>query len=544
MRLNQVLKKIIKKKKKYNNEKNLFIMDNGPSLIEIMGNEKILFIMGNGPSLKEIMNNPCYLKILKNNHTFGLNSAYRMYKKYNFYPTYFGCFDYVVNESHKESFEKLILENNSIKEFYFIGSRKEKQNLYKEEVRNNTRFQKFNFIPSNPWECKGLSTSYEEFINFGCSGANATQIGLMKGYSKIILLGCDCNYVNKIKEEKDLGVGKQIEIVKEIKTNLNYWFDSYQAVGDKLNTPDAEIWHIPSWENVKKYCPQNTEIINCSEISKINFFDKLSFVKGLNKLYYNNIIKEYTFIIKTFDRYNDLLRLLNSIKKYYNGVKIIVFDDSIKKENINNFFNYENLKIIDNYVNAGLSSGRNIMVENVKTPFFLLLDDDFFFDDNCNLGISYEISKQGFDIIGGEVYDVGPNCSKNNQPRDFLGLLEKKEDKLYLYKCQNKGNFNHYPLYEFVLNFFVGKTESFRNNKWDDELKLGEHLDFFIRFDKSLKITYSNNFQIKHHQDTISNIEYNEYRNTVYKYLKIFKEKHMIKDILTIKNNIELKIKG
>ena len=76
-------------------------MDNGPSLIEIMGNEKILFIMGNGPSLKEIMNNPCYLKILKNNHTFGLNSAYRMYKKYNFYPTYFGCFYYVVNESHK-----------------------------------------------------------------------------------------------------------------------------------------------------------------------------------------------------------------------------------------------------------------------------------------------------------------------------------------------------------------------------------------------------------------------------------------------------------
>ena len=28
-----------------------------------------------------------------------------------------------------------------------------------------------------------------------------------------------------------------------------------------------------------------------------------------------------------------------------------------------------------------------------------------------------EISKYGFDIIGGEVYDVGPSCSKNNQPR-------------------------------------------------------------------------------------------------------------------------------
>lgn len=499
-------------------------------------NDKILFVMGNGPSLAKIMNNEKYLNILRNNHTFGLNAAYRAYEKYNFYPTYFGCFDYVVNESHKKSFENLVLENNPIKEFYFIGNREKKQNLYNEKVRNNSRFQKLNFIPSDPWKCEGLSNSYDNFINFGCSGANATQIGLMKGYSKIILLGCDCNYVNKIEQEKNLDVGKQIEIVKEIKTNLNYWFDNYQLVGDKLHTPDADIWHIPAWENVKKYCPQNTKIINCSEISKINFFDKLAFLKGLNNLYHNNIINEYTFIIKTFNRYNDLVRILNSIKKYYNGVKIIVFDDSTKKENINNLFNYENLKIIDNYVNAGLSSGRNIMVENVETPFFLLLDDDFFLDDNCNLGISYEIAKQGFDIIGGEVYDVGPNSKKNNKPRDFLGLLEKKQHNLYLKLCQNKGHHNHYPLYDFILNFFVGRTESFKNNKWNDTLKLGEHLDFFLRFDKSLKITYSNNFQIKHYRSMPSNNEYSEYRNTVYKYLKIFKENHKIKDIITIKN--------
>ena len=61
---------------------------------------KTLFIMGNGPSLGEIMNDPKKLQVLRNNHTFGLNAAYRAYEKYNFYPTYFGCFYYVVNESH------------------------------------------------------------------------------------------------------------------------------------------------------------------------------------------------------------------------------------------------------------------------------------------------------------------------------------------------------------------------------------------------------------------------------------------------------------
>jgi len=45
---------------------------------------KTLFIMGNGPSLGEIMNDPKKLQLLRNNHTFGLNAAYRAYEKYNF----------------------------------------------------------------------------------------------------------------------------------------------------------------------------------------------------------------------------------------------------------------------------------------------------------------------------------------------------------------------------------------------------------------------------------------------------------------------------
>lgn len=510
----------------------------------MVATDKILFIMGNGPSLGEIMNDPKKLQILRDNHTFGLNAAYRAYEKYNFYPTYFGCFDYVVNESHKETFEKLVLSNNSIQEFYFIGNKKEKQNLYSDTVKNNDKFKKFNFIPTDPWKCNGLSNSYEEFVNFGCSGANATQIGMMKGYKKIVLLGCDCNYVNKIEQEKSLEVGKQIEIVKDIKTNVNYWFNNYQVIGDKLNTPDAEIWHIPAWENVKKFCPQNVEIINCSEISKINFFDKLNIVKTLNKLHHNDIISKYTFIIKTFNRYDNLINLVNSIKKYYNGVKLIIFDDSTNKKDINKLITYENKKIIDKYVNVGLSAGRNIMIENVETPLFLLLDDDFLLDDNCNLGVSYEIIKQGFDIVGGEVYDFGPSSAKSNQPRDFLGLLEKKGNDLYLHVHKNKGYHNNHPLYDFILNFFVGKTESFKNNKWDDNLKLGEHLDFFIRIDKSLKITYTNDFQIKHYQDTISNVEYTNYRNTVYDYIKIFKKKHNIQQIITVRNNNCTKING
>ena len=242
-------------------------------------NEKILFIMGNGPSLGEIMNNKEYLNILRNNHTFGLNSAYRAYEKYNFYPTYFGCFDYVVNESHKESFENLVLDENPIEEFYFIGHCKQKQKLYKEEVRNNKRFKKFNFTHVGIDKYPGISESFEKYYNPGSSGANALQIGIMKGYKKIILLGCDCNYVEEVDGviHYDENEKNKLELTKDIDHHPNYWFVDYQKKGDRFNLPGTSKFQMGSWENMSKFCPDDVEIINGSMISNIPYFPKKKF---------------------------------------------------------------------------------------------------------------------------------------------------------------------------------------------------------------------------------------------------------------------------
>ena len=242
-------------------------------------NDKILFVMGNGPSIGEIMNNPEYLQILKNNHTFGLNAAYRAYEKYDFYPTYFGCFDYVVNESHKKSFENMVLENNPIKEFYFIGNSKDKQNLYKQEVIDNIRFQKFNFIHVAIDKYHGISESFDEYYNPGSSGANALQIGIMKGYKKIVLLGCDCNYVEEVDGVIHYGEkGKStLELTKNLNNNPNYWFSDYQKKGDRFNLPGTSKFQMGSWENMSKFCPDDVEIINGSKISKIPYFPKNDF---------------------------------------------------------------------------------------------------------------------------------------------------------------------------------------------------------------------------------------------------------------------------
>ena len=52
----------------------------------------------------------------------------------------------------------------------------------------------------------------------------------MKGYKKIVLLGCDCNYVEKIQgaSSYDKNASHRLVMTKNIDKNPNYWFNEYQ----------------------------------------------------------------------------------------------------------------------------------------------------------------------------------------------------------------------------------------------------------------------------------------------------------------------------
>lgn len=238
--------------------------------------KEILFIMGNGPSLGEIMNNSEYLGFIKENHSFGLNAAYRAYGKYDFNPTYFGCFDYRVNKSHKESFEDLVLSDNKIKEFYFIGDQSLRQRFYKEDVYNSEKFIKFNFITGTINDFK-LSKDMNSYYDPGSSGSNALQIGILKGYKKIVLSGCDANYVEVIDGAVSENRNHELVLTKDLDHNPNYWFKDYQKKGDRYNLPQTNVFQIKSWENMSRECPNDVEILNCSDISKITYFKKCKF---------------------------------------------------------------------------------------------------------------------------------------------------------------------------------------------------------------------------------------------------------------------------
>jgi hypothetical protein len=504
--------------------------------------KQILFIMGNGPSLGDMMSNETYLNLLRNNHTFGLNAAYRAYEKYNFYPTYFGCFDYVVNESHKEAFENLVLSSNPIQKFFFIGNRELKQKMYKESVYTNDKFVKFNFISGKVNDYNEISKSFDKFMDAGSSGANATQVGLMLGYTKIVLLGCDCNYVEKINEAEsyDKNSKNKLIITKTPKSNPNYWFSDYQREGDKYNLPGTDIWQMKSWENISKCCPNKVQIINCSNISKIPYFNKKNICKLIKLCKINDINKLVTFIIKTCFRPKIVERLYLSIRKYYPLVKIIILDDGDNKMNVSILDT--NTKYIHKYNNIGLSDGRNILVENVNTEYTLLLDDDFVFYEKTNIQLLLDrLIGNKYDILSARMYDFKDNEAFSKMEfneRIFKGIFYKKDKEFYL----ETNKTNEFGLYDFTINFFICKTELLIKNKWDKQLKLLEHIDFFYRLKKNnpnIKIYDDKDVMVYHIRDVNYSEKYYEIRHDINEYSILLKKKLNVDKILLNGNIIK-----
>jgi glycosyltransferase involved in cell wall biosynthesis len=170
-----------------------------------------------------------------------------------------------------------------------------------------------------------------------------------------------------------------------------------------------------------------------------------------------------TFIIHTYKRPGCVKRLIESIKDFYPDIPVLVYDDT--------------------EFDRGLSWGRNHLVSQVKTPYFLLLDDDFVFTADTKIERLYEKAEQGYDVVAGALLE--------NSILHYEGRYELEDGVLRYIPTTEE------PL-DYVLNFFVGRTEKFKECKWDEELKLGEHTAFFFAHKGKLKIAYDSSAIAKH----------------------------------------------
>jgi GR25 family glycosyltransferase involved in LPS biosynthesis len=280
---------------------------------------------------------------------------------------------------------------------------------------------------------------------------------------------------------------------------IKYEYDRFEIqkrefYGYKFNTPEniedyiikkyGFDWKTPNANWDWKFSPKNhiktnkSYNINEFNISKDDMIEKC------------NLINNVTLIIKSFKRESCLSNLILSIRKFYRFINIIIVDDSDVEINIELDNNIEFYKL---EFDSGLSKGRNYAISKVKTKYFVLLDDDFEFTSNTNLEkYLLIIERSDLDILGGDVI-------MNGSKMEYNGLYEfDYNEKKLTYKYGFYENKIYYKTYDFILNFFIGKTSSILENRWDDDLKLAEHTAFFFDNKGKIKVGHTELISIDH----------------------------------------------
>jgi len=89
-------------------------------------------------------------------------------------------------------------------------------------------------------------------------------------------------------------------------------------------------------------------------------------------------MKDFSILITTYNRRNELKFTLNSLQTFINdGISVMVCDDA-STDGTSEFIRseYPEIQLVVNSVNKGLIFSRNLLMNQVQTPYAISLDDD------------------------------------------------------------------------------------------------------------------------------------------------------------------------
>lgn len=262
--------------------------------------------------------------------------------------------------------------------------------------------------------------------------------------------------------------------------------------------------------------------------------DKFYFISSSDFML-NEKEKDISIIIKTFKRPENLKRLLSSLQRLKCNLPVFVADDSPEpyETEMRQLFPDINLYYNALPFDTGLSEGRNILLRQVTTPYFLLCDDDFIFDRRSRVQwMKRQLIKNRLDILGGVFFEYQPKtkwqwrwhqlkykllnkCGVVIPPsiiNNYFGRYEINGTECSVHKTKYEAPLT---LCDYCHNYFIAKTEAVRNaGGWKKELKVGEHEHFFVKAKmKGLKVATTQEAGIIHGNFYDSHESYFEYRN-------------------------------
>ncbi|XP_051996274.1 beta-1,4 N-acetylgalactosaminyltransferase 1-like isoform X1 [Xyrauchen texanus] len=191
-----------------------------------------------------------------------------------------------------------------------------------------------------------------------------------------------------------------------------------------------------------------------------------------------NISALVTIATKTFLRYDKLQDLIDSIRRYYPTVTIVIADDSEHPLTVSGPF-------IEHYImpfGKGWFAGRNLAVSQVTTKYVLWVDDDFIFTANTKLEKLVDVlEKTRLDVVGGAVREATGYTATYRQT---ISVEAGEEDGDCLHMRHGFHHiiegFPHCVVTDGVINFFLARTDKVQQVGFDPRLARVAHLEFFI----------------------------------------------------------------
>lgn len=195
-------------------------------------------------------------------------------------------------------------------------------------------------------------------------------------------------------------------------------------------------------------------------------------------------LEDVTVGIKTFERYDRLEALLNSLQGL-NVREIIVADDSLDetyqsrgKEIYEKYSSSLPLRVLRLPYDSGLAYGRNKIYEKTDTSYLLLLDDDMIIPEASSILLLKDILEHDLSLCG-----LATCLFENGRVRTGGHFLS--ERKGYLVRDVHSRvsvKFHRGIPYIFVdhaLNAMLLRIECLDDYRWDERFKIEyEHLDF------------------------------------------------------------------
>jgi GT2 family glycosyltransferase len=213
-------------------------------------------------------------------------------------------------------------------------------------------------------------------------------------------------------------------------------------------------------------------------------------------------LDDVTILIKTLERPQQLFNQLYSIKKYKFQGPVIIADDSrvsFKNQTLALFPDL-NINYIELPFDTGTAEGRNVMLENTSTEFFILCDDDFIFEPRTRIPLMRKmLIENNLDLLGGVFRQYNLKSRKDRLKFAFSNWVFKKlniiipatnifeyhasfdliADTCFMKKVPYVAPFT---ICDMTHNFFIARTEKIKSfGGWNPILKGGEHQNFFIR---------------------------------------------------------------